>query len=69
MAAADVLPRENTPFRKFAFDFRTKHEHTPPPIIEEADMTGFVREVAALISVTVFVASIGVLSELVRLLG
>jgi hypothetical protein len=32
-------------------------------------MTSFIREIAALISMTVFVASIGVLTEIVRMLG
>lgn len=31
-------------------------------------MTSFIRDIAALISVTVFVASIGVLTEVVRML-
>ena len=32
-------------------------------------MSGYVRDIAALISVTTFVASIGVLSETLRMLG
>ncbi len=31
-------------------------------------MTSFIRDIAAIISVTVFIASVGVLSETVRLL-
>ena len=46
---------------------RTKHEHYFSPSKEEIDMQGFVHDIAALISLTTFVASIGVLSEVLRL--
>jgi len=38
------------------------------PETKRDTMTSFIRDIAALISVTVFVASIGVLTEVVRML-
>jgi len=46
---------------------RTNDEHYSFSSKEEIDMQGFVHDIAALISLTTFVASIGVLSEVLRL--
>ena len=45
---------------------RTKHEHHRRPKQWRDIMTGFIREIAALISITSFIASIGVLSEVMH---
>ncbi len=53
----------------FRLTRRTKHEHDGgTEHWRDIMMTGFVRDIAAIISVTVFIASVSVLSETVRLL-